>query len=61
MSSKPFEEPDEIIQCGALLCISSRLRAVCLALLLLMARILANHHHAALALDDLALFANGFD
>jgi len=61
LSSKPFEEPDEIIQCGALLCISSRLGAVCLALLLLMARILANHHHAALALDDLALFANGFD
>ena len=30
------------------------------ALLLLVLRILANDHDAALALDDLALFANGF-
>jgi hypothetical protein len=31
-----------------------------LALLLLMLGILADDHHAALALDDLALLANGF-
>ena len=31
-----------------------------LTLLLLMLGVLADHHHATLALDDLALFANGF-
>ena len=33
----------------------------CSALLLLVLRVLADDHHMALALDDLALFANGFD
>jgi hypothetical protein len=31
------------------------------ALLLLVARILANHHHAPFALDDLALLTDGLD
>ena len=32
----------------------------CLSLTLFVLRVLANHHDAAFALDDLALFANGF-
>ena len=35
------------------------IRVVALTLSLLMPCILANHHYAAFALDDLALFANG--